>query len=166
MSDVWKEYSYDSNTINHSTLGMETMMEEYIVYKAGTQRDPVPYLEGTHFSNLKITFLAGWEPENNLHMLTIFINSPTFDLIEKGAKTTFVDKLAAIGGTLGLFTGFSVISGIEASFNSIQQFLFSIFFVQLIYFLVNMVFGLVNSSLKNRKEIPGTKAQLAVANSV
>ena len=45
--------------------------------------------------------------------MVIFINSPTFDLITKDAKTTFMDRLAVIGGTLGLFTGFSVISGIE-----------------------------------------------------
>ena len=47
--------------------------------------------------------------------MTIYINSPTFDLIEKDAKTAFIDKLSAIGGTLGLFTGFSLISGIEVS---------------------------------------------------
>ena len=59
------------------------------------------------------TNFTGWEPENNLHVVTISINSPTFDLITKDAKTTFMDRLAIIGGTLGLFTGFSVISGIE-----------------------------------------------------
>ena len=48
-----------------------------------------------------------------MHVGTISINSPTFDLITKDAKTTFMDRLAIIGGTLGLFTGFSVISGIE-----------------------------------------------------
>ena len=46
-------------------------------------------------------------------MVTIFINSPTFDLMTKDAKTTFMDRLAVIGGTLGLFAGFSIISGIE-----------------------------------------------------
>ena len=46
-------------------------------------------------------------------MVTIFINSPTFDLMTKDAKTTFMDQLAVIGGTLGLFAGFSIISGIE-----------------------------------------------------
>ena len=50
-----------------------------------------------------------------MHVVTISINSPTFDLITKDAKTTFMDRLAIIGGTLGLFTGFSVISGIEVS---------------------------------------------------
>ena len=48
-----------------------------------------------------------------MHMVTIFINSPTFDLMTKDSKTTFMDQLAVIGGTLGLFAGFSIISGIE-----------------------------------------------------
>ena len=61
----------------------------------------------------QLTYISGWEAENNLHVVTIYINSPTFDLITKDAKTTFMDRLAVIGGTLGLFTGFSVISGIE-----------------------------------------------------
>ena len=47
-----------------------------------------------------------------MHVVTISINSPTFDLITKDAKTTFMDKLGIIGGTLGLL-GFSVISGVE-----------------------------------------------------
>ena len=98
---------------------MEMMMEEYIAYKAGTRRDPVAYLNGVEANiisqSLNSTFILGWGPENNLHVVTIFINSPTFDLITKDAKTTFMDRLAVIGGTLGLFTGFSVISGVEVS---------------------------------------------------
>ena len=57
-------------------------------------------------------YSSGWEADNTLHMVTIFINSPTFDLMTKDAKTTFMDQLAVIGGTLGLFAGFSIISGI------------------------------------------------------
>ena len=48
-----------------------------------------------------------------MHLVPIFINSPTFDLMTKDAKTTFMDQIAVIGGTLGLFAGFSIISGIE-----------------------------------------------------
>ena len=117
ISDVTKEHSNASHTISLTTPGMEMMMEEYIAYKAGSRRDPVVYLNGAEanifFQSKSSTFILGWEPENNLHVVTIFINSPTFDLITKDAKTTFMDRLAVIGGTLGLFTGFSIISGIE-----------------------------------------------------
>ena len=117
ISDVTKEYSNASHTIRLTTPGMEMMMEEYIAYKAGSRRDPVAFLNGAEanicFQSKSSTYILGWEPENNLHVVTIFINSPTFDLITKDAKTTFMDRLAVIGGTLGLFTGFSIISGIE-----------------------------------------------------
>ena len=119
ISDVTREYSNKSHIISPTTLGMEMMMEEYIAYKAGTRRDPVAYLNGVEANiisqSLNSTFILGWGPENYLHVVTIFINSPTFDLITKDAKTTFMDRLAVIGGTLGLFTGFSVISGVEVS---------------------------------------------------
>lgn len=101
-------------------------MEEYIAYKAGTRRDPVAYLNGVEANiisqSLNSTFILGWGPENNLHVVTIFINSPTFDLITKDAKTTFMDRLAVIGGTLGLFTGFSVISGVEVHIKYLQEY--------------------------------------------
>ena len=112
LSDVTKEYANTNHTISPTTPGMQMMMEEYITYKAGTRRDPVADLNGAK-ANIKNTYILGWEAENNLHVVTIYINSPTFDLITKDAKTTFMDRLAVIGGTLGLFTGFSVISGIE-----------------------------------------------------
>ena len=47
---------------------------------------------------VKPTFQA----ENNLHADTIFIKSLAFDLITKDAKTTFMDQLAVIKGTLGI----------------------------------------------------------------
>ena len=45
--------------------------------------------------------------------MRIYFDTPTFDRItmEKAAK--FVDMLSAIGGTMGLLTGFSIISGVE-----------------------------------------------------
>ena len=113
MSDVTTEYSNTSHTISPTTLNMEKMMEEYIAYKSGNTRDPEPNMKGAESVNICQKHFTGWEPENNLHVVTISINSPTFDLITKDAKTTFMDRLAVIGGTLGLFTGFSVISGIE-----------------------------------------------------
>ena len=83
--------------------------------------------------------------------MTIYINSPTFDLIEKDAKTAFIDKLSAIGGTLGLFTGFSLISGIEVSISTLNTNLSHNNFFQLLYFIVNMVLSLIKDPKKRRK---------------
>ena len=39
--------------------------------------------------------------------------TPKFERITKDRAAKFVDMLSAIGGTIGLLTGFSIISGIE-----------------------------------------------------
>ena len=48
-----------------------------------------------------------------LQHVNIFFKSPTFDKITKDAKTNFVTKISVLGGTLGLFAGFSLLSGAE-----------------------------------------------------
>ena len=45
--------------------------------------------------------------------MRIFFEAEPFDKITKDSSAKFTDILAAIGGTMGLFTGFSIISGIE-----------------------------------------------------
>ena len=46
-------------------------------------------------------------------IVRIYFNTPTFDRITKDRAAKFVDMLSAIGGTMGLLTGFSIISGVE-----------------------------------------------------
>ena len=62
-----------------------------------------------------MTFLAllEYEYRNNLKYVKIQFNTPTFDVIYKDRSAKLVDKLSAIGGTMGLLTGFSIISGVE-----------------------------------------------------
>ena len=45
--------------------------------------------------------------------MRIYFDTPTFDRIEKDRAAKFEDMLSAIGGTMGLITGFSIISGVE-----------------------------------------------------
>ena len=45
--------------------------------------------------------------------MRIFFKATTFDRITKDRAAKFVDMLSAIGGTMGLLTGFSIISGVE-----------------------------------------------------
>ena len=58
----------------------------------------------------------------NLKYVRIYFDATTFDLITKDRAAKFVDKLSAIGGTMGLLTGFSIISAVE-----------------IVYFLVKMI---------------------------
>ena len=43
----------------------------------------------------------------------IYFDVTTFDLVINDRSAKFVDMLAAFGGTMGLLTGFSLISGVE-----------------------------------------------------
>ena len=51
--------------------------------------------------------------ETRLKYFRIYFDTPTFDRITKDRAAKFVDMLSAIGGTMGLLTGFSIISGAE-----------------------------------------------------
>ena len=49
----------------------------------------------------------------NLKFVRIYFDTPTFERITKDRAAKFVDMLSAIGGTMGLLTGFSIISAVE-----------------------------------------------------
>ena len=72
-----------------------------------------------------------YEWKTNLRFVRIYFGTQTFDKIEKDVAAKFVDMLSAIGGTMGLLTGFSIISGVE-----------------IIYFTVKILYNI----LKQKKE--------------
>ena len=45
--------------------------------------------------------------------MRIYFDTPTLNKITKDNAATFEDQLSAIGGTMGLLTGFSIISAVE-----------------------------------------------------
>ena len=58
--------------------------------------------------------------EVNLRYVKIYFDTPTFDRITKDRAAKFVDMLSAIGGTMGLLTGFSKIGGVEILYFSLK----------------------------------------------
>ena len=55
----------------------------------------------------------GLKWETQLRFVRIYFDTPTIDIVTKDRAAKFVDMLSAIGGTMGLLTGFSIISGVE-----------------------------------------------------
>ena len=51
--------------------------------------------------------------KRKLRFVKIRFDTSTFDKVTKDQAAKFVDQLSAIGGTMGLLTGFSIISGVE-----------------------------------------------------
>ena len=62
---------------------------------------------------IKIFLFSDYEWNNRLRIVRIYFDTPKFDRITKDRSAKFVDMLSAIGGTMGLLTGFSIISGVE-----------------------------------------------------
>ena len=62
-------------------------------------------------------FLLGEElPASSLQLIQIYFDTATFDDIERDKKIKMEAQLSLIGGTMGLLTGFSIISGVEIIF--------------------------------------------------
>ena len=60
-----------------------------------------------------------------MEVVDIFFDAATYDEIEKDVKVTLEAALGLIGGTMGLLTGFSILSGVEIIFY-IVKLLFSL----------------------------------------
>ena len=58
--------------------------------------------------------------EKGLSYVKINFDTPKFERITKDRAAKFVDQLSAIGGTMGLLTGFSIISGVEIIYFSVK----------------------------------------------
>ena len=56
-------------------------------------------------------------------LVQIFFDTATFDVVEKDVKITIEGQLGLIGGTMGLLTGFSIISGVEIIYFMIKFFI-------------------------------------------
>ena len=65
------------------------------------------------FTNCNVHVSEYAAPRPDLKFVKIQFNSPVFDRVTKDRAAKFVDQLSAIGGTMGLLTGFSIISGVE-----------------------------------------------------
>ena len=66
--------------------------------------------------------ISGEELRSSLHLVHIYFDTATFDDIERDKKIKMEAQLSLIGGTMGLLTGFSIISGVEIIFFLFRSF--------------------------------------------
>ena len=62
-------------------------------------------------------------PESRLEVVQIYFDTASFDEIERDKEIKLTNQISLIGGTMGLFTGFSIISGIELIYFAAKFFL-------------------------------------------
>ena len=58
-----------------------------------------------------------------LKLIQIYFDTATYDGIERDVKVTLEAQLGLIGGTMGLLTGFSILSGVEVFYFVINLFM-------------------------------------------
>ena len=80
---------------------------------------------GLYFSAIPLinVFQVGEVQYKGLDIFHIYFDTATYDEIERDVKNSLEDQLGVLGGTLGLFTGFSILSGVEIIFYLGKMFL-------------------------------------------
>ena len=63
----------------------------------------------------------GFSKEFNLKYMRIYFGAESFNRDTKDRAVKFVDEISAIGGTMGLFTGFSIMSAVEIVYFAIKM---------------------------------------------
>ena len=58
-----------------------------------------------------------------LKVVQIYFDTATYDKIERDVKITTEAALSLIGGTMGLLTGFSILSGVEIVYYAVKFFM-------------------------------------------
>ena len=56
-------------------------------------------------------------------MVKLYFDTAVYDKITKDERANFETKLSVVGGTMGLFSGFSLISGMEIIYYICKGFL-------------------------------------------
>ena len=59
---------------------------------------------------------------DEIQIVEIFLNTAIYDEIERDVKVTLEAQLGLIGGTMGLLTGFSILSGVEIIYFAFKLF--------------------------------------------
>ena len=79
----------------------------------------------------------------DLRFIKIKFVAPVFTKVTKERATTFVNMLSEIGGTMGLLTGFSIITAVE-----------------IVYFAIKIIFGFLNG-FRTKKTKNSTEPKIA-----
>ena len=115
---------YNKDTLKEETKSqLNILSEQYHRYKK-PYRFPTRF-RGKYmvvFSSI-IQFILDYRFRSELYYIHIYFDFPKYDRITKDSAAKFVDKLSAIGGTMGLLTGFSLISLAEIVYFSAKIFL-------------------------------------------
>lgn len=119
---VYADISKTSLAGLDQSRAIEKVQDEYEHYKRGFSKDfPIPTEISCRLTNwisyvVDIFNYLDFRYNTKLRWVRIFFDTASFDLITKDDKAPFDVRLSSVGGTLGLLTGFSLISAMEILF--------------------------------------------------
>ena len=87
-----------------------------------------------------MNFFLEYDMRKDLRVIKLKFTSPIFDVITKDRAAKFVNMLGEIGGTMGLLTGFSIITAVE-----------------IVYFAGKIIMGLFESIRPSKTKQDGKK---------
>merc|ERR1712098_341866 len=90
-------------------IGYTTLREQYTIYKES-------YVNYKKFDPKEHNLSVLVDQQTPLEELIVFFDTGTYDEIERDVKVTMEAQLGLIGGTMGLLTGFSILSGVEIAY--------------------------------------------------
>ena len=83
------------------------------IYKFPIEHKSIYLLICMYKFKFRFIFFIEFVWMSQLHYIRISFDTPKFEKITKDIAAKWTDRLSAIGGTMGLLTGFSIISGVE-----------------------------------------------------
>ena len=67
-------------------------------------------------------FILASSNEQEIYFIEIYFDTSTYDKVEQDKKMTLKAQIGLIGGTMGLLTGFSILSGVEIIYYALKFF--------------------------------------------
>ena len=108
---IYADVQYTNNTysqVQEDLAKIGILQEEYDRYKETFAKNLI--LKHDDYPETWSTLVVPYRP---LEVVQIYFDTSTYDQNEKDVKVTLEGQLGVVGGTMGLFAGFSLLSGVE-----------------------------------------------------
>ena len=117
----FKIITIDNHTKDY--LALENLKHAYDEYKNMYVENMFLDKDNERSFTYLTRFKSTRKPYHDLQVVQIYFDTATYDEIVKDVSVTLADQLGAIGGTMGLFAGFSFLSAVELLYFLVKYFL-------------------------------------------
>ena len=105
--------TYKISKRNKDYLVLERLRQAYDEYKTSFVNNTFLIKDEELSTSDSTKFKTTRKPYHALQVVQIYFDTATYDEIVKDVSVTLADQIGAIGGTMGLFAGFSFLSAVE-----------------------------------------------------